>query len=61
MKPASVKDGIVCPIYTAMTDGVVVIDGETVAVKAGDDLPYPYAVVMDAEPPRHPYRRHPRG
>lgn len=46
-------------IYTAMTDGLVVVDGKMVSVKAGDSLPYPYARVI--EPTKRRYRRHPKG
>lgn len=45
----------------AQTDGIVVIDGRLVEIRAGDPLPYPFARVMPASKPRPRYRRHPRG
>lgn len=50
-------------LYTATTDGVVVVDGEVMHVRAGDVLPYPLAHVIERPPEKITARfgRHPRG
>lgn len=50
-------------IYTATTDGVVVVDGEMIRVRDGDALPYPLARVIETPPEKITARfgRHPRG
>lgn len=48
-------------VDVAPTDGLIVVDGIPVKVRAGDPLPYPCARVMPASKPRPRYRRHPKG